>query len=47
MLALLAGSSVTQAQVDVYIDNRSTPEALMASYVNAINRKEYVRAYSY
>jgi hypothetical protein len=28
-------------------DDRSTPQALMESYYNAINRKEYARAYSY
>jgi hypothetical protein len=31
----------------VYLDDRSTPAALMLSYVNAINRHEYLRAYSY
>ena len=30
-----------------YIDNRSDPVALMSSYLNSINRHEYVRAYSY
>ncbi|HWQ46476.1 MAG TPA: hypothetical protein VN376_06390 [Longilinea sp.] len=30
-----------------YLDDRSTPAALMLSYANAINRHEYVRAYSY
>jgi hypothetical protein len=30
-----------------YVDNRSTGSDLMVSFVNAINRKEYVRAYSY
>lgn len=30
-----------------YRDDRSTPQALMESYYNAINRKEYARAYSY
>ncbi|QGA55931.1 hypothetical protein [Brucella sp. 2280] len=30
-----------------YRDDRSTPQALMESYYNAINRKEYTRAYSY
>ncbi len=30
-----------------YYDDRSGPEALMLSLVNAINRKEYLRAYSY
>ncbi len=31
----------------VYLDDRSTPAALMLSYFNAVNRKEYLRAYSY
>lgn len=31
----------------VYLDDRSTPQSLMASYANALNRKEYLRAYSY
>jgi len=30
-----------------YLDNRSTPESLIRSYYNAINRQEYARAYSY
>ncbi|PIO46663.1 hypothetical protein B5P45_02355 [Phyllobacterium zundukense] len=30
-----------------YLDNRSTPETLILSYYNAINRGEYARAYSY
>jgi hypothetical protein len=30
-----------------YIDDRSTPAALIFSYINAINRHEYLRAYSY
>ena len=30
-----------------YIDDRSTPQKLLESYYNAINRKEYVRAYGY
>jgi hypothetical protein len=32
---------------DRYLDNRSSPESLVRSFYNAINRKEYVRAYSY
>lgn len=32
---------------DNYIDDRSTPAALMLSYFNAINLQEYLRAYSY
>ncbi len=30
-----------------YLDDRSTPTGLIASLFNAINRKEYLRAYSY
>jgi len=30
-----------------YLDDRSTPTGLIESYFNAINRKEYLRAYSY
>jgi len=30
-----------------YIDNRSDAVALMSSYLNSINRQEYVRAFSY
>ena len=30
-----------------YLDDRSTPTGLIQSYFNAINRKEYLRAYSY
>ncbi len=33
--------------VPEYRDDRSTPEALIESYYNAINRKEYTRAYGY
>lgn len=39
-----AGDGVT---VPDYKDDRSTPQALIESYYNAINRKEYARAYSY
>ncbi|WOC17271.1 hypothetical protein [Pseudochrobactrum sp. MP213Fo] len=30
-----------------YLDDRSTPQKLLESYYNAVNRKEYARAYSY
>ena len=30
-----------------YLDDRSNPLALISSYFNAVNRKEYLRAYSY
>jgi hypothetical protein len=38
-----AGSGILSG----YLDDRSTPSGLMLSYVNALNRKEYLRAYSY
>lgn len=30
-----------------YVDDRSTPESLIKSFYNAINRKEYARAFGY
>ena len=30
-----------------YLDDRSTPEAVINSYYDAVNRREYARAYSY
>ncbi len=44
--AVVATDSPVEPQ-PAYLDNRSTPENLMQSLVNAINRKEYLRAYSY
>jgi hypothetical protein len=35
------------AAADEYVDNRSSADALIASFYNAINRHEYARAYSY
>jgi hypothetical protein len=41
-------ASQTESQTPPeYLDNRSTPETLIRSYYNAINRQEYARAYSY
>jgi hypothetical protein len=40
----------TEAKPDVaadYVDDRSDPIAVIVSFYNAINRKEYARAYSY
>jgi hypothetical protein len=34
-------------QEDRYLDDRSSPEQVIRSYYNAINAKQYVRAYSY
>ncbi len=41
------GSSTIDVSALKYIDDRSSAVALMASLYNAINRKEYLRAYSY
>jgi len=43
----LAAGGLPSASAGVFLDDRSTPAALMLSYVNAINRHEYLRAYSY
>jgi hypothetical protein len=40
-------TSSPAAQQSPYVDDRSGPTRLMISLVNALNRKEYVRAYSY
>ncbi len=42
-------STISLPSIDnsVYMDDRSTPAALMLSYYNAVNRQEYLRAYSY
>lgn len=48
MALLNAGQSVNAQQAqNVYLDNRSSADAVIMSYVNAINRKEYARAYGY
>ena len=43
--------SVKPASLDIsknnYLDNRSDPIATVSSYLNALNSKQYVRAYSY
>lgn len=43
---LIATASLAVAEVQ-YMDDRSTPETLVQSYYNAINQKQYTRAYSY
>ncbi len=50
--ATLASPTATAVPGDaisagIYLDDRSGPAELIRSYYNAINRKEYVRAYSY
>ncbi len=39
--------AIAQQQQKPYIDDRSSPQALVQSLYNAINRKEFARAYSY
>lgn len=46
-LALLAGTGAASAQGGAYVDDRSDGAALIRSLYNAINRKEFSRAYSY
>lgn len=41
------GSNAPNSSAEVYLDDRSGPAQLVASFVNALNRKEYLRAYSY
>lgn len=43
-----AGSAVSAATtIRVSYDDRSSPVALISSYYNAVNRREYARAYGY
>ncbi len=46
-VALQATETTTDSTPPAYLDDRSTAESLMMSFVNALNRQEYVRAYSY
>ncbi len=49
VVAIAASVSMAQMEPEqpVYLDDRSTPEQLVLSYFNAINRGEFARAYSY
>lgn len=46
LLAATASPALAQG-ADDYLDDRSTAEAVVSSYYNAINRQEYARAYAY
>lgn len=47
-IALTAATQGALAQApDAYLDDRSAPQALVRSLYNAVNRKEYARAFSY
>ncbi|MRR32707.1 hypothetical protein EG834_20785, partial [bacterium] len=43
----LAPGTLPDISASNYLDDRSTPAALILSYFNAINRKEYLRVLSY
>lgn len=43
----LLGDQIYQPHITPVLQDRSDPQALLESYYNAINRKEYQRAYSY
>src|SRR5712671_3483644 len=40
-------ASPSTAPASAYVDDRSSPEALIGSYYNAISQRQYLRAYSY
>jgi hypothetical protein len=44
---LLPPPPANAAEPPAYLDNRSTPASLIRSLYNAVNRKEYARAYGY
>lgn len=41
------GTAPSNPNATNYIDDRSTPSQVIVSFYNAVNRKEYLRAYSY
>lgn len=43
---LIATTGMAVAELQ-YLDDRSTPQKLVQSYYNAINQKQYARAYGY
>ena len=47
VLAVPLAASAAAADFAIYHDDRSTAESLIKSLYNAIDRKEYARAYSY
>ena len=46
-LPLIAATLPAFAAQPAYLDDRSTPQAVINSFYNAIGRQEYARAYSY
>ncbi|RFC62839.1 hypothetical protein DYI37_12825 [Fulvimarina endophytica] len=47
VVSVLGTTRAGQAGPAPFLDDRSTPEALIASLYNAIDRQEYLRAWSY
>ena len=47
ILTLLLAGSAAGAQQTAFRDDRSSPAAVVESLYNAVNRHEYLRAYSY
>ncbi|MGH2458834.1 MAG: hypothetical protein ACRDIY_08200 [Chloroflexota bacterium] len=47
VVAATTATPLDDSSASVYLDDRSGPAALLRSYDNAINRREYARAYSY
>jgi hypothetical protein len=46
-LVLTSAAAFAQSEPPPYLDNRSDPASLVKSYYNAINRREFARAWSY
>lgn len=46
-VAVAAVPALAQEQPPTYLDDRSTAERVISSFYNAIDRQEYLRAYSY
>ncbi|MFT4962262.1 MAG: hypothetical protein ACI92Z_003359 [Paracoccaceae bacterium] len=47
LVALFAISPTLSIAAEQYLDNRSTPQKLIESFYNAINKQQYARAYGY
>lgn len=47
IIAIAVVPALAQEQPPAYLDDRSTAERVVASFYNAIDRQEYLRAYSY
>ena len=46
-MAVMSIAAPAFAAEPAYLDDRSTPEAVISSFYNAISRQEYARAWSY